>query len=154
MLLLSQFVLLNYTTSTADIKNTFSRHASCNTCRWKTTRNSAPPSRITAVPCTQMQAGIPAKKGKTPCTSTPCSHREWQNETTFHREWKCPVALLPALPSASVSFWIGFVLLLCQDVVGLNRWEERVYQWRTLRLYSSRVFPRLVLITGENGLSW
>lgn len=62
MLLLSQFVLLNYTTSTADIKNTFSRHASCNTCRWKTTWNSAPPSRITAVPCTQMQAGIPAKK--------------------------------------------------------------------------------------------
>lgn len=87
----------------------------------------------------------PCKKGKTPCTSAPCSHRVWQNETTFHREHKCSVALLSALPSASVSvFWTGFVLLLCQDVVGLNRWEERVYQWRTLRLCSSKVFPRLV----------
>lgn len=80
-----------------------------------------PPRLFTAVPCTQMQAGIPAKRRKTPCTATPCSQR-MTDEATINRESMCPVSFLSALPSASVSvIWIGFVLLLCQDVVGLNR---------------------------------
>ncbi len=95
-------------------------HASCNTCRWKNPWNSASPRRITAVPCTQMQASVPAKKRKDAVhLDSVLWHKEWQNKTTFHGEMNYSVTLLPALPSALVSvFWIGFVLLCTKTSLG------------------------------------
>lgn len=137
---LYQFSLLNYTSCTADINNSCS---SLVTYRWKKSWNSASLNRITAVPCTQMQAGIPAKKKEKHRAPRLLALTEYDKTKRHSTQNKCPVALLSALPSASVSAsWTGFVLLLCQDVAGLNRWGERVYQWRTLRLCSSKVFPR------------
>ena len=97
-----------------------------------------PPVGSLRYPAPKCRPASLQKKGKKKTTvhlDSLLSHREWQNKTTSHGESNHPVVLLSALPSASLSVcWIGFVLLLYQDVVRLNRWGERFINggdWRS-----------------------
>lgn len=94
------------------------------------------------------------KKEKTPCTSAPFSHTRNDRIKRHPTEIQHILSSLyrPYLQLLPSVFPDWFVPSLHR------RWAESmrraVYQWRklTLRFYSSRVFPQIVLITGGSGL--
>lgn len=92
----------------------------------------------------------PCKTGEISSTSTPCSNRESQNEMTFKRKSKHLVVKAPYLQLQCQRF--GFYSP-SPEAKTSSRWiDERVYQWRTRRLYSNGVFPlRSPSYDGRNG---
>lgn len=98
--------------------NTFTgMHPATNVGGKKRAWNSASPHRVTAVPCTQMQAGVPAKEEKAPCTSTPCSPSG--NAKIVQQEASCR-------PSTSLTFRFSVFLLdwFCPPLLPRRRWFE------------------------------
>lgn len=95
------------------------------------------------------------KKEKTPCTSTPSQ----PGDDKIKRHPMEKETVLSSLHRPYLQLHCQGFDWFCPPLIPRRRWAESmrraVYQWRrlTLRFYSSRVFPRLVLIRAGSGLS-